>query len=226
MANFKFQKTVLVVSATAAMAGMLVGGQALAQSNTEKGSIDITAKVINSTCVLALDTTASTAGTAASKTLDLGTFSVATVSSLNPTSRLGNGASVVLSLKEANGSTAGCAAISTGKWDVSIDLPATAYSTTNLSNNHTLNNTTTGAAAATGVAARLLRATNSGGVSEILIANKVAGYGYLLSGSTTTPNLNNTDTVTLTAELFKLSTGAAVAAGAYTANVPLTVVYK
>jgi len=225
MANFKFQKTVLVVSATAAMAGMLVGGQALAQSNTEKGSIDITAKVINSTCVLALDTTASTAGTAASKTLDLGTFSVATVSSITPTTFI-RGASVVLSLKEANGSTAGCAAISTGKWDVSIDLPATAYSTTNLSNNHTLNNTTTGAAAATGVAARLLRATNSGGVSEILIANKVAGYGYLLSGSTTTPNLNNTDTVTLTAELFKLSTGAAVAAGAYTANVPLTVVYK
>ena len=49
MSNFKFQKTVLAVSTTAAMAGMLVGGQALAQAKNEQGSIDITAKIFAST---------------------------------------------------------------------------------------------------------------------------------------------------------------------------------
>lgn len=125
MSNFKFQKSLLAVSATAAMAGMLVNTQAFAQSNTEKGSIDVAAKLITSTCVLNLDSTASTAATAASKTLDLGSFSLANASSVVATSPLGKGISVVLSLKEANG-TAGCAAISAGKWDVSIDLPASA----------------------------------------------------------------------------------------------------
>jgi|GEM_PF-5335488 type 1 fimbria pilin len=104
MANFKIQKTALAVSA---LAGMLFTTQAFAQALNEKGSIDITAKVINSTCVLALDTTASTAAAAAQKTLDLGTFSVATVSSQAPTTLIGKGVSVVLSLKEANGTTAG-----------------------------------------------------------------------------------------------------------------------
>ena len=70
MSNFKFQKTVLAFSATAALAGLLFSGQAHAQ-NTEKGSIDITAKIITSTCVLNIDTTASTAATAAKKTLEI-----------------------------------------------------------------------------------------------------------------------------------------------------------
>jgi len=224
MASFKFQKTVLAVSTTAAMAGMLVNGQALAQVNTERGSLDVAAKIITSTCVLNLDSTASTSATAAKKTIDFGSFSLANVSAMSSLTPVANGVSVVLSLKEANG-TAGCTAISSGKWDVSIDLPATAYSTTNLSANHTLNNTTTGAGAATGVAARLTKATNAGGASEALIGNKVPGFGYLLSGSTTGPNLNPTDTVTVTAELYRLTTGT-LAAGAYTASVPLTVVYK
>ena len=46
MANFKIQKTALAVSA---LAGMLFTTQAFAQALNEKGSIDITAKVINST---------------------------------------------------------------------------------------------------------------------------------------------------------------------------------
>jgi hypothetical protein len=225
MTSVKFQKTVLAVSATAAMAGMLVGGQAFAQVNTEKGSIDVAVKLINSTCVLNLDSTASTTATAAKKALDLGSFSLSNVSSTAATFPVGKGVSVVLSLKESTG-TAGCAAISTGKWDVSIDLPASAISTTNLSSNHTLNNTTTGATAATGFAARLTRATNSGASSEALIGNKVPGFGYLLSGSTTGPNLNPTDTVTVTAELYRLTSGPAPAVGIYTASVPLTVVYK
>ena len=82
MSNFKFQKTVLAVSTTAAMAGMLVGGQAFAQVKNEQGSIDITANIITATCVLDLGGTASTTATAAKKTLDLGSFSVANASSL------------------------------------------------------------------------------------------------------------------------------------------------
>jgi hypothetical protein len=88
-----------------------------------------------------------------------------------------------------------------------------------------LNNTTT-TGAATGIAVRLTRATNTGAAGAALIGNKVSGFGYLLSGSTTGPDLNSTDTVTVTAEMYRLSNGAAVAAGTYTASVPLTVVYK
>ena len=160
MSNFKFQKTVLAVSTTAAMAGMLVGGQAFAQVKNEQGSIDITAKIITATCVLDLGGAASSTSTAAKKTLDLGSLTVANVSSLSGGAQVGKGASVVLSLKESNGTTAGCTALISGaKWDVSIDLPASAISTTNLSGNHTLNNTT--ATGATGIAVRLTRATNT-----------------------------------------------------------------
>ena len=224
MASFKFQKTVLAVSATAAVAGLLVGGQAFAQVNTEQGSIDVGAKLITATCVLNLDSTASTTATAAKKTLDLGTFSLANVSSLGATFPVGKGISVVLSLKESNG-TAGCAAISTGKWDVQIDMPATAYNTSNLDNSHTFTNTTTGATAATGVAARLTKSINGGAVSVVLPGDRIPVYGYLLSGSTT-PNFASTDTVTVTAELWRLRAGNALAAGTYTASIPLTVVYK
>jgi len=58
MSNFKFQKTFLAVSATAAMAGMLVGGQAFAVLPSEQAFIEITSKIIASTCVLNLGGTA------------------------------------------------------------------------------------------------------------------------------------------------------------------------
>ena len=223
MDSFKFQKTVLAVSAIAAMAGMLVGGQAFAQANNEKGSIDIRSYIFTSTCALNLDSTASTTSTAAKKTLELGTFSLATASAVAAGSQIGKGASVVLSLKESDGK-AGCAALTIGKWDVSIDLPASAYNTTNLTGNHTLNNATT-SGALTGAAVRLTRATNGGSASPALIGNKAGAFGYMLSGSTTNPALAGTDTVTLTAEFFRLNTGT-LAVGEYTANVPLTVVYR
>ena len=122
MSNFKFQKTILAVSATAAMAGMLVGGQAHAQVTNEQGSIDIRAYIFTSTCALNIDSTRSTTSAAAQKTLELGTFSLANATSVAAGSQIGRGASVVLSLKEENG-TAGCAALTVGRWDVSIDLP-------------------------------------------------------------------------------------------------------
>ena len=50
MDSFKFQKTVLAVSTTAAMAGMLVGGQAFAALPTnEQASIEVTSKIVTST---------------------------------------------------------------------------------------------------------------------------------------------------------------------------------
>ena len=217
MASFKFQKTVLAVSATAALAGLLLSGQAHAQ-NTGKGSIDITAKIITSTCVLNLDSTASTAANAAKKTLDLGSFTTATVSAIGAGSGVGQGVSVVFALKEASG-VAGCSAISTGKWDLLVDLPTTAYDTAS----NTLYNTTTGATASSGIASALLRQVSAGGASYVLFGSR-SPNGLLLSGSTTGPNLASTDTVTITAQLFRNSS--AVTAGTYTANVPVTVVYK
>jgi hypothetical protein len=223
MSNFKFQKTVLAVSATAAMAGMLVGGQAHAQVLNEKGSIDIRSYIFTSTCALSLDSTASTTSTAAKKTLELGTFSLATASAVAAGKQIGKGTSVVLSLKESDGK-AGCAALTVGKWDVSIDLPASAYNTTNLTDNHTLNNLTI-TLPLTGAAVRLTKATNGGSATPALIGNKAGAFGHMLSGSTTVPALSATDTVTLTAEFFRLNTGT-LAVGEFTANVPLTVVYR
>ena len=217
MSNFKFQKTFLAVSATAAMAGMLVGGQAFAQAKVEQASIEVTSKIINSTCVLDLGGTASSATTAYKKTLDLGTFSIANVSSVSLLTEIGQGVSVVLSLKE--GGTAGCSAIGSGKWDVLIDLPTTAYNTdTNL-----LNNTTTSGASG-GMSAVIKRLINNTGTASSVNFSARSPIGLLISGSTTGPNLASSDTVTLTAQLFRNSS--AIAAGTYTANVPVTVVYK
>ena len=219
MSNFKFQKTVLAVSTTAAMAGMLVGGQAHAQAKVEQASIEVTAKIINSTCVLDLGGTPSSATTAYKKTLDLGTFSIANVSSMALLTEIGQGVSVVLSLKEANGTTAGCTAISSGKWDVLIDLPTTAYNTdTNLLNN----TTTTGASG--GMSAVIKRQINNTGTASSVNFSARSPIGLLVSGSTTGPNLASSDKVTVTAQMVRGYN--TVAAGIYTAIVPLTVVYK
>ena len=199
------------------MAGMLVGGQAFAQAKVEQASIEVTSKIINSTCVLDLGGTASSATTAYKKTLDLGTFSIANVSSVSLLTEIGQGVSVVLSLKE--GGTAGCSAIGSGKWDVLIDLPTTAYNTdTNL-----LNNTTTSGASG-GMSAVIKRLINNTGTASSVNFSARSPIGLLISGSTTGPNLASTDKVTVTAQMVRGYN--TVAAGIYTAIVPLTVVYK
>ena len=228
MANFKFQKIFLAVSATAAMAGLLVNGQAHAQSQTvsgDTGSIDLNATIIASTCVLNIGGLAVATATPGKKTLDLGTYTMGSASSAGPNGRMSNASAgnVVLSLKAADGTN--CTLPGTTKWDIGVDLPSTAWSTSLVAQNTVLLNTTPVASAAANVYARVLRSVNSGGSSTLLFNNKVAGYGYLLSGSTTAPNLNATDTVTLTAELFRGTTGN-VTPGEYTASIPLLVWYK
>jgi len=219
MIHLHYRKTILAVSATAALAGMLFNTQAFAQSNTEKGSVDVAGKLITSTCALNLDSTASTSATAAVKTLDLGTFSVASISSLSALTEIGQGVSVELSLKEANG-TAGCLAIGPGgKWDASIDLPATAYNPgTNL-----LNNTTTSGASG-GMSAGIKRLINNIGTASSVNFSARSPIGLLISGSTTGPNLASTDKVTVTAQMVRGYNP--VTAGTYTATVPFTVLYK
>jgi hypothetical protein len=88
---------------------------------------------------------------------------------------------------------------------------------------NTLNNTTTGANALTGISAALLRQVSAGAPAWTNFNNR-SPIGVLLSGSTTGANLASTDTVTVTAQMFRGS--GALAAGAYTATIPLTVVYK
>jgi len=231
MAFFGFQKSLLAVSATAAMAGMLFNGQANAQATTvagDTGSIDLTATIIASTCVLNIGGLAVATATPGKKTLDLGTYTVGSASAAGPNGRMSNASAgnVVLSLKAADG-ISNCTLPGTTKWDIGVDLPSSAVTTTLLASNHSLLNTTTGATAATNIVARVLKATNAAASTPLLFAQKTAGYGHLLSGSTTNPNLNATDTITLTAELWKVSTpGAVVTAGAYTASIPLLVWYK
>ena len=223
MTSFRFQKSLLAISATAALAGMLFNTQALAAPNNEEGSIELQSFLFASTCVLAIDSAASTVATSAKKTLELGSFSVSNASSVTPGGQIGLGDSVVLSLREANGTTPGCALLTTGKWDVSVDLPASAISTTNLTGKHSLNNTSAGGAG--GIAASLKVAKNGGTASPALLGNKFGAFAHMLSGSTTIPSLNATDTLTVTAEMFRLNSGALVT-GEYKANVPLTVVYR
>jgi len=218
MSNFKFQKTVLAVSTTAAMAGMLVGGQAFAALPTnEQASIEVTSKIVTSTCALDIGGTASSTTAAVKKTLDLGTFSVANVSSVALLTEIGQGVSVVLSLKE--GGAAGCTAIGDGKWDVLIDLPTTAYNVdTNLLNN----TTTTGFSG--GMSAVIKRQINGTGTPSHIKFSERSPIGVLASGSLTGPNLKPTDKVTITAQMVRGYN--TTAPGIYTAIVPLTVVYK
>ena len=218
MSNFKFQKTFLAVSATAAMAGMLVGGQAFAAVLGEQAVIEITSKIITSTCVLNLGGTASGSTAAAKKSLDLGTFSVANVSSMSPLQDIGKGVSVVLALKEAGGGA--CNALGTdGKWDVLIDLVAGTYNVdTNLLNN----TTTTGFSG--GMSAVIKRQINGTGTPSHIKFSERSPIGVLASGSLTGPNLKPTDKVTITAQMVRGYN--TTAPGIYTAIVPLTVVYK
>ena len=191
-----------------------------AQSKNEQGSIDVFSGIYTGTCALNIDGTNSTTANAAKKSIDFGTYSVATVTTLAGGAKIGSSFSVLLSLKESGGG-AGCAALTTGTWDVAIDLPASAVNTTNLPGNHTLNNTAT-TNAATGIAASLARAINGGLASAVLVGNKNSNSGNVLAGGI---GMSSGDTITLTSSLYKIS-GATLANGVYTATVPLTVVYR
>ena len=138
---------------------------------------------------------------------------------MSPLSDIGKGVSVVLALKEANGTT--CSTLGTGgKWDVLIDLPTTGYnSDTNLLNNMTLT-TNNGS---NGMSVKVLRQVNTGTVSSINWSSR-SPIGILVSGSSTTANLDPADTVTITAQMIRGYNVPTV--GIYTANLPLTVVYK
>lgn len=224
MSKFKFQKSLLAVSATAAMAGMLANGQAHAANDS--GQLNFIAQIAATTCVLSLGDTAST--NIGSRTINLGTYTTASTSGMAPGANISSGGpganGFVLSLKDSGGVNP-CVLPGTTKWDIGVDLPASAYSTTAIPGVTVLTNQAPAAVAATNVALRVARGITGGNAAPIDFNTQAnAAYGTLMTGATV-PALGATDFLTVFAILQKSGTGP-VTPGAFSASIPLLVWYK
>jgi type 1 fimbria pilin len=222
MSNFKFQKTLLAVSATAAMACSFGTGHA--QAVRDSGQLNFVGQISATTCVLSLGDTAST--TAGSKTVNLGTYTTASTSGMSAGTSISSPSlpGINLSLKDSGGVNP-CALPGTTKWDIGVDLPATAYTTTAIPGTTALINQAPAAVAATNVALRITRGVNGGSAVLVDFATKAnAAYGTLITGSTE-PLLGASDFITIFALLQKSGTGP-VTPGAFSASIPLLVWYK
>jgi len=223
MAHIKFQKTALAISSAASLA--LIPMLSTAQAANDSGELKFIAQIAATTCVLSLGDTAATK--IGSRTLNLGNYTTASTSGIANGATIskggdaGNGFS--LSLKAADGTTA--CALGTSKWDIGIDLPATAYSTTAVTGSTVLTNQAPTDVAATNVALKVTKSVNGVAVTPIDFSVKTnAAYGTLMSGNTV-PNLVAADSITVYAYLQKSGTGA-VTPGAFQASIPLLVWYK
>jgi hypothetical protein len=217
MTHFKFQKSLLAVSATAVMAGMLVNVQAQAQAVNNRGQVNYISQISAATCVLDLGDTAST--TAGSKTINFGSFTTANVSAVAAGGTISVAAPFTISLK-APGGTGACALGST-KWDISVDVPPTQWSTTFKPGFGVLTNQAAAAIAATNVAV-LLNVTPTGlAKTTIDFSFKPSAYNTTLLSGCLVACMGAADTFLMEFLLVK-GTGA-VTSGSYKASLPLLV---
>jgi type 1 fimbria pilin len=223
MASFKFQKTALAISSAASL--VLLPMLSTAQAANDSGELKFIAQIAATTCVLSLGDTAATK--IGSKTINLGNYTTASTSGIANGAIIskggdgGNGFS--LGLKDSSGTTK--CALGTTKWDIGVDLPATAYSTTAVTGSTVLTNQAPADVAATNIALRVTKGIGTGNASAVDFSIKAnAAYGSLMSGYSV-PSLGVDDTLTVFALLVKSGTGA-VTPGAFQASIPLLVWYK
>ena len=123
MANFKFQKSALTISFSAALLAMSVATQA--QSASDFGELLIEGQISNTTCALNLgDAQATGAG---KRTMNLGTYTVAAASAVAAGGNIGAAQSAVLSVKNPDGTA--CTFTGATNWDVGINISSTNYET-------------------------------------------------------------------------------------------------
>lgn len=207
-------------------AGLGVHLHALAQAANDSGTLNINGQISNTTCVLDMGDGASTAS--GSKTLSLGTYTTAVAAAATGAgATFGTPATAIFSLKNSDGSN--CTFNGASKWDIGILLQPSQFFSTGTNVLLLSNGTSAIASQNLGV---LLRSSVgpsvTTGTTNLNLAQSVAGAGTLLSGSTTTTLgvTGSSNRIALTAQFARTSAVSAPTAGAFSATMPLTVVYQ
>jgi len=221
MASFNFQKSALAISLTSALTLLSVASQA--QSANDFGELLIEGQISNTTCVLSLGDPQSTG--ANKKTMNLGTYTVATASAVTPGGNIGTAQSAVLKVTNADGSTCTFGSGNT-LWDVGINISSNNYET--VAGGTVLKSTAASGTAATGVNVKLSTSTGAtvtSGSNQVNFAAGNSTYGTLLSSNAATaPAVIPANVIAVTAQMVRGN--GTVGAGVFTHSIPLNVWYK
>ena len=190
----------------------------------DSGTLVINGQISSTTCVLNMGDAGSTGS--GSKTLNLGTFTT-TLANQQTTQggSIGNPQTALFSVKNPDGSN--CTFSGASKWDIGVNIPSSQFTT--VSGTTVLLSSGSASNIAANVGVRISTSTGASvttGTTAVNFANGVAPYGTLLSGSTSSPGANPTDTIALTAQMVRTSTSSSVTAGAFSTTIPLNVWYK
>ena len=187
----------------------------------DSGTLVINGQISSTTCVLNMGDAGSTGS--GSKTLNLGTFTTTVANAAGAGGTIGSPQTALFSVKSPNGSD--CTFSGATKWDIGVNIPSTQYTTVS-GTTVLLSSGASNIAANVGVKiSTSIGGSVTTGTTAVNFANGVAPYGTLLSGSTSSPGVNPTDTIALTAQMVRTS-ASTVTAGAFSTTIPLNVWYK
>jgi len=187
----------------------------------DSGTLVINGQISSTTCVLNMGDAGSTGS--GSKTLNLGTFTTTVANAAGAGGTIGSPQTALFSVKNPDGSN--CTFSGATKWDIGVNIPSTQYTTVS-GTTVLLSSGASNIAANVGVKiSTSIGGSVTTGTTAVNFANGVAPYGTLLSGSTSSPGVNPTDTIALTAQMVRTS-ASTVTAGAFSTTIPLNVWYK
>ena len=189
----------------------------------DSGTLVINGQISSTTCVLNMGDAGSTGS--GSKTLNLGTFTTAVANLAGAGGTIGSPQTVLFSVKNPDGSN--CTLNGASKWDIGVNIPSSQFTT--VSGTTVLLSSGSASNIAANVGVKISTSTGASppaGTTAVNFANGIAPYGTLLSGSTSSPGVNPTDTIALTAQMVRTSTSSLVTAGAFSTTIPLNVWYK
>jgi hypothetical protein len=224
LSTFNRNKSKLLLATLAT--GLGVHLHSLAQAANDSGSLTINGQISNTTCVLDLGDGGSTA--AGSRTLNLGTYTVSTAAAATGAgTTFGTPATAIFSLKNANGTE--CTFTNATRWDIGVNLAANQIFSTG--SNVLLLSTGASANASQNLGVLLRSSVGANptvGATNLNLAQSVAPFGTLLSGSTTTTLgvSGSGNRIALTAQFARTSATSAPTAGAFSATIPLNVWYQ
>ena len=218
------------VFAVISIVGLLTfHAQSNAQAAKDQGTLNINGQISASTCTLDMGDTGSTG--AGSKTLNLGTYAatIANAQGLVAGSTFGNAQTVIFKVTNPTDGTSCTLGAGNTKWDIGISVPSTQYTTVNGQTLLLSGGTDASVAKNVGVLIKTSVGTEalpvSAGATALDLSKGALGYGTLLSGNTSAPNVEAKGNIALTAQFAKTSATAATP-GAFSASIPLTVWYK
>ena len=188
----------------------------------DSGTLVINGQISSATCVLNMGDAGSTGS--GSKTLNLGTFTTTVANAAGAGGTIGSPQTALFSVKNPDGSN--CTFSGATKWDIGVNIPSSQFTT--VSGTTVLLSSGSASNIAANVGVKISTSTGASvtaGTTAVNFANGVAPYGTLLSGSTSSPGVNPTDTIALTAQMVRTS-ASTVTAGAFSTTIPLNVWYK